>query len=93
MSSLPEVLEFKFGDDPNFGDGISTRRGKITVWPPGLGTQPTDAELVTFTAEFDALPADHPAKDEKADRVKRSNAAISIPDLQEIVTELVELGG
>ena len=62
MTSLAEVLAWKFDNAP----GIRTREDgqggmKIFDWPEALGPEPTQTQIDTWTAEFDAL--DHKAID------------------------------
>ncbi len=67
MSSLAEVLAWKFNDAP----GIRTREkkdGKMEIfdWPSNLGPKPTKAKIARWTAELEALP---PPVDELATAV------------------------
>ena len=50
MSNIAEVIGWKF----NHQQGMSTADGVITAFP---GTMPTEAELATYTAEYEVYKA------------------------------------
>lgn len=57
---IGEVLGWKF----DHAEGIVTRDGVITEWPAGLngGVTPSDADIVTWTAEYEAARPDMEAQ-------------------------------
>jgi len=86
---LATALEYKFHNNPNYGKGIATKGGVLIRFHPDIGTWPTEAEQEQYVNEWVALPSDHPAKDLKADQRKRVAAANSVPELREILLELI----
>ncbi len=71
-------------------EGIETKDGRLTRWPPSLGVTPTDTQLQQWIAEFDALPPDDKAKNPKANFIKRLRQANTIAGIKLILEEWVE---
>ena len=61
MAHLADVIGWKF----NHEQGMSTVAGKLTAWPLSLGTWPTDAQLATWTGEYDDFIATTPTPTRK----------------------------
>ena len=51
MTNISDVIGWKFNHQP----GMTVRGNEITEFP---GTMPTDAEIATYTAEYEAHLAD-----------------------------------
>jgi len=85
MTPLGQVLGWKHNHAP----GITTKDDKLVNWPPGLGPRPDAAQIATWTAQYEALPVDGPARNPRADRLARTRAANSVPELRAIVEELI----
>ena len=58
MSSLAQVLEWKFPNTEGIstGENVATGKMKIFDWPLTLGPEPTQAQIIQWTLEFDSLP-------------------------------------
>ena len=84
-AQLVRVLSWKF---PSV-QGINTSNGWLTEWPSSLGPFPSDAQLATWVVEYEALPADDPAKDPRAALRKQLAAALTIQDLRAILEKLI----
>lgn len=72
MSSLAEVLEWKFNKAP----GIRTDGEQITAWPPALGPRPTTTDIDTWTTEFQAVVDDLKADQEISRKIDKVFADI-----------------
>ena len=85
MSSLAEVLAWKFNDAPS----IRTRENKngkmeIFDWPSNLGPKPTKSQIAQWTAEFKALPT---PEDELVEAVRAAN---SIAELKIVLIDAIK---
>jgi len=88
-TNLARVLEWKFGNNPDFGKGISIRNDELVGFHPDIAPWPTDAQLAQWTQEFEALPNDDKAKDPKADLAKRIRALSIDTGLKQVLLEMV----
>jgi len=75
---LPQALEFKFGSNPHYHKGVSTRGGVLVDFHPDISPRPTDTEQQQYVNEYLALPVDHKARNPKAARLKRFDALVGI---------------
>ena len=73
----------------NYAPGIVTCNGVLNEWPASLGPWPDDAQLQTWCDEWDALPADDPAKDTRAALRKQLQGATTIAQMKQIVEKLI----
>ena len=85
--NLAPALGYHFMGNPDVGKGLSTEGGRLTEFHPDLGPPPTDSELESWVAIYDALPADHPFKDPRAARIKRFRA---LPNTLNAVKQFIE---
>ena len=87
MSYQHRLLAHAIGWKFNHQSGMTTTNGALTGWP--TLPWPTDAELAHIVAEYDALPADDPAKDRKAALRKQIDQAVTLAELKAIVKAMV----
>ena len=73
----------------NHAPGIETCNGVLNAWPDSLGPWPDDAQLQAWCDEWDALPADDPAKDGRAALRKQLQSATTIAGIKQIVDKLI----
>ena len=91
MKSVPiprllDILKWKCGEEIH----VSTHDDCLTSWPEEhLGPVPDDRTLLQWQAEWEALPADDPAKDPKAALIKDIRSATTIAALKALVEKLV----
>jgi hypothetical protein len=78
MVTLGSLLGWKFDNAP----GIVTRDGVLTEWPSGLGPRPTDDQITTWTAEYEAAqpPDFHWLTASESERNEEMRKRLGIPD-------------
>ena len=69
MSKLGAVLGWKH----NHVEGLTTDGDTIRDWPASLGARPTQAQINTWTAEYDAAQLEV----QKQERIDRTNVGMS----------------